>query len=106
MRAARPHHHHQHLVGDCAVVIPAPTLPADDQRTLVYAIVRVDVQRTLVYAIVHGEHQGEHAELLDAVDSALRGSNNTTISIAVGSDGNRTVRLCALACQGVSRRRL
>ena len=65
----------------------APTLLVDDHRTLVYATAR-------------GEHQGGHAEPLDAVDSALRGSNNTTIIIVVGSGGSRTARLCALACQG------
>ena len=65
----------------------APTLLADDHRTPVYATAR-------------GEHQGGHAEPLDAVDSALRGSNNATNIIVVGSCGNRTARLCAPACQG------
>ena len=76
------------LVGDCASVMPAeaPTLLVDDHRTLVYATAR-------------GE-QGGHAEPLDAVDSALRGYNNTTIITVVGSSGNRTARLCAPACQG------
>ena len=95
-----PHrHHHQRrqlllhprrrLVGDRAIVMPAeaPTLLVDDHRTLVYATAR-------------GEHRGGHAEPLDAVDSALRGSNNATNIIVVGSCGNRTARLCAPACQG------
>ena len=95
-----PHrHHHQRrqlllhprrrLVGDRAIVMPAeaPMLLADDHRTPVYATAR-------------GEHQGGHAEPLDAVDSALRGSNNATNIIVVGSCGNRTARLCAPACQG------
>ena len=53
-----------------------------------------------MYAIVRGVYQGGHSELLDAVDSALRGSNNTTTIIVAGSGGSRTARLCALACQG------
>ena len=79
-------HPRRRLAGDCAIVMPAeaPTLLVDDHRTLVYATAR-------------GEHQGGHAEPLDAVDSALRGSNNTTIIAAVGSSGNRTARLGALA---------